>query len=128
MMGAHVMEQRRTVLITGASRGLGLEIARLFARRGCPLILTARGAAALRSGGATSCGRLTEVVALPGDVADRDHAERLVRRGHRALRADRRADQQRLDDRPEPDAGAGALPARPRWRRSSASTSWRRCT
>ncbi|MGH2350663.1 MAG: SDR family NAD(P)-dependent oxidoreductase, partial [Chloroflexota bacterium] len=40
------MELRvHVALITGASRGLGLEIARLFARRGARLLLTARGAA-----------------------------------------------------------------------------------
>ena len=70
----------RVVLITGASRGLGLEIARLFARRGAGLILTARGADALQEA-ADELGQLTEVVALPGDVADRTHAERLVRAG-----------------------------------------------
>ncbi|MBA2447835.1 MAG: SDR family NAD(P)-dependent oxidoreductase, partial [Chloroflexi bacterium] len=41
--------QRRVALITGASRGLGLEIARLYAARGARLILTARGAAALEA-------------------------------------------------------------------------------
>ncbi len=39
--------QLPVVLITGASRGLGLETARLFAKRGFPLILTAREAGAL---------------------------------------------------------------------------------
>ncbi len=72
--------QRRVALITGASRGLGLEIARLYAARGARLILTARGAAALEAA-AEELGRRTDVVALPGDVADRQHAERLVRAG-----------------------------------------------
>ena len=75
------MEPRnRVALITGASRGLGLEIARLFARRTMPLILTARGASALEQAAVALRG-LTEVVALPGDVADAGHAERLVRLG-----------------------------------------------
>jgi NAD(P)-dependent dehydrogenase (short-subunit alcohol dehydrogenase family) len=73
-------DQDKVALITGASRGLGLEIARLFADRGMPLVLTARGAAAL--GAATDeLGDRTEVAALPGDVADREHAEQLVRLG-----------------------------------------------
>jgi NAD(P)-dependent dehydrogenase (short-subunit alcohol dehydrogenase family) len=67
-------------LITGASRGLGLEIARLAARRKMPLILTARGAAALEEA-TRELSALTEVVALAGDVADRAHAERLVHAG-----------------------------------------------
>ena len=37
-----------TVLITGASSGLGLEFARIFASRGCDLILTARSEEKLR--------------------------------------------------------------------------------
>ena len=67
-------------LITGASRGLGLEISRLLARRQVGLILTARGAEALESA-AAELERSTEVLALPGDVANRVHAEELVRRG-----------------------------------------------
>jgi NAD(P)-dependent dehydrogenase (short-subunit alcohol dehydrogenase family) len=67
-------------LITGASAGLGLEISSLFARQGIPLILTARGAAPLGAA-AAELGRSTEVLAIAGDVADRDHADRLVRLG-----------------------------------------------
>jgi NAD(P)-dependent dehydrogenase (short-subunit alcohol dehydrogenase family) len=72
--------QPRVVLITGASQGLGRELARLLARRGDRLVLTARGAAALTTI-ADEVGAHTEVLALPGDVADRAHAERLVRAG-----------------------------------------------
>jgi NAD(P)-dependent dehydrogenase (short-subunit alcohol dehydrogenase family) len=67
-------------LITGASRGLGREIARLFAGRGMPLIITARDAPSLATT-ANELRRWTEVIALPGDVADPAHAERLVRSG-----------------------------------------------
>jgi NAD(P)-dependent dehydrogenase (short-subunit alcohol dehydrogenase family) len=67
-------------LITCASRGLGLEVARLFAGRGMPLVLTAREAPALVAA-ANELRRWTDVFALPGDVADRAHAERLVRSG-----------------------------------------------
>ena len=67
-------------LITGASRGLGLEIARLLARQRARLILTARGAEALRQA-EDELLALTDVVALAGDVADPDHVERLVRLG-----------------------------------------------
>jgi NAD(P)-dependent dehydrogenase (short-subunit alcohol dehydrogenase family) len=68
------------VLITGASRGLGLEIARLCADRGISLILTARGADALNAAAAELRAR-TGVVALAGDVADSAHAEHLVQHG-----------------------------------------------
>ncbi|MBI3974160.1 MAG: SDR family oxidoreductase [Chloroflexi bacterium] len=67
-------------LITGASRGLGLEIARLFARRKMPLVLTARGAEALQAA-VDELRELTDVIGLPGDVSDGAHAERVVRLG-----------------------------------------------
>ncbi len=67
-------------LITGASRGLGREIARLWARRAAPLILTARSPDALQAI-TDELRPLTDVVALAGDVADHAHAERLVRLG-----------------------------------------------
>jgi short-subunit dehydrogenase len=70
----------QVALITGASRGLGLEIARVYARRGLRLILTARGAAPLKQAADELAG-LTNVVAIAGDVADPGHAERLVRAG-----------------------------------------------
>src|SRR5207302_662022 len=72
----------QVALITGASRGLGREVARLLARRGVRLILTARGAEALREA-ADALRPHTDVVALPGDIAIESHAERLVARGLR---------------------------------------------
>lgn len=72
--------QTRVALITGASRGLGLEIARLLARRDTNLILTARGGDALEAAD-RELSQFTEVLALPGDVADRGHAEAIVRSG-----------------------------------------------
>lgn len=67
-------------LITGASRGLGLETTRLLARRGYRLVLTSRGTAALAAV-AEEVARITDVVAIPGDIADAAHAERLVQAG-----------------------------------------------
>lgn len=67
-------------LVTGASRGLGREIARLLARQGAHLILTARGADALQAA-TDELRAVTEVVALPGDVVDPAHVERLVQAG-----------------------------------------------
>src|SRR5919199_241678 len=68
------------VLITGASHGLGREMARLFSRHGAGLILTARGEVDLQAT-VDELRAFTRVVALPGDVADPAHAERLVREG-----------------------------------------------
>ncbi|MBG0827281.1 SDR family NAD(P)-dependent oxidoreductase [Planomonospora sp. ID67723] len=64
----------KTALITGASRGLGLALARALAARDWRLILTARGADALKPV-ADELGAL----ALAGDVADPAHQDRLAR-------------------------------------------------
>jgi len=67
-------------LITGASQGLGLSIAREYAARGISLILTARREAPLERA-AHELSRSTSVLAAAGDVADPAHASALVRRG-----------------------------------------------
>lgn len=72
-MSAHT----RTILITGASRGLGLALARELARRGWNLILDARGAEALESA-RTELAEHTQVVAIPGDVTDPAHRRALA--------------------------------------------------
>jgi NAD(P)-dependent dehydrogenase (short-subunit alcohol dehydrogenase family) len=61
-------------IITGASRGLGLALARSLAHRGWGLVLDARGGDALTR----AWGRAPGVVAIPGDVADADHRRELV--------------------------------------------------
>ena len=65
-------------LITGASRGLGLEVARAFADRGAKLVLAARGRDALEVA-AAELSRRTDVTALAMDVSE--DAERLVAAG-----------------------------------------------
>ncbi len=67
-------------LVTGASRGLGLAIARAYAQRGLHLILTARRQHDLNHV-VDELRSKAEVVALAGDVADARHAERLVEAG-----------------------------------------------
>lgn len=63
-------------LVTGASKGLGREIARLFARRGYRLVLVARGADVLSQVEGELRG-MTEVAAVAEDVSE--DAERIVR-------------------------------------------------
>ena len=72
----------RTALITGASRGLGLALARELARQGWNLIIDARGAQALEAARA-ELAALTNVVAIPGDVTDAAHRQAL----HEAARS-----------------------------------------
>ena len=65
------------VLLTGASRGLGLALARLLAGSGASLVLTTRDGSALETAAAALRGQ-ADVLALAGDVADPAHVERLV--------------------------------------------------
>jgi NAD(P)-dependent dehydrogenase (short-subunit alcohol dehydrogenase family) len=66
-----------TALITGASRGLGLALARALARHGWTLLLDARGGPALEVARA-ELAQHTRVVALAGDVADAAHRAALA--------------------------------------------------
>jgi NAD(P)-dependent dehydrogenase (short-subunit alcohol dehydrogenase family) len=65
-------------IITGASRGLGRALAGALARRGWALVLDARGAADLELV-SRELGQITEVAAVPGDVADPQHRRALVK-------------------------------------------------
>ncbi len=69
--------ENRTALITGASRGLGLELARTLAGDGWTLIVDARGEEALEAARA-ELARWTEVIAIPGDVTDGGHRRALA--------------------------------------------------
>jgi NAD(P)-dependent dehydrogenase (short-subunit alcohol dehydrogenase family) len=66
-----------TALITGASRGLGLALARQLARDGWTLILDARGAATLNEIDA-ELKTLTTVYTVAGDVTDETHRTQLA--------------------------------------------------
>jgi NAD(P)-dependent dehydrogenase (short-subunit alcohol dehydrogenase family) len=63
-----------TAIITGASRGLGLALARALDARGWRLVLDARGAQALEQ----ATRDLSDAAGLPGDVADPAHRRALV--------------------------------------------------
>ncbi len=69
----------RVVLITGASRGLGFEMALELAAQGCVLAITGSAESpALDSAARTLRAAGAEVLALAGDVADAGEAARLV--------------------------------------------------
>jgi len=61
-------------IVTGASRGLGLSLARALDERGWRLVVDARGAATLSE----ATDGLSSVTAIAGDVADSDHRRALV--------------------------------------------------
>src|SRR4051794_16964016 len=68
------MQGMPTGIITGASRGLGLALARELAAQDWKLVVDARDAAEL----ADAVGALEGVVPVPGDVADARHRRELV--------------------------------------------------
>lgn len=67
---------KRTALISGASRGLGLALASSLARRGWDLIIDGRNANALARA-QEELQALTRVTAIAGDVADHAHRKTL---------------------------------------------------
>ena len=71
-------DKMRTALITGASRGLGLALARQLASEGWQLVIDARGAEALEEARAMLAEH-TRVVAIAGDVTDSGHRRELVK-------------------------------------------------
>ena len=64
-------------LVTGASEGIGAEIARCAARDGRALILTARSVDKLNALAADLRGKATDVVVIPADLSQLDEADRL---------------------------------------------------
>jgi len=67
----------RTVVITGASAGIGLACARQFAQAGANVVAVARGTAELEKTRA-ELARLGPVLAIVANVADADAPERIV--------------------------------------------------
>ena len=67
----------QTALITGASRGLGLALARELAQQNWQLIINARGADALEHA-RKELAKWTDVIAIAGDVTDPEHRKALA--------------------------------------------------
>ena len=70
----------RGALVTGASRGLGREIARVLAREGARVVMVARDEAAIEEAARRIRAEGGETHALAGDVADKDATYRIA--GH----------------------------------------------
>ena len=66
-----------TAIITGASRGLGLALARALAGKYWNLVINARGAKALETA-KLELEQITRVTAILGDVADEVHLDQMI--------------------------------------------------
>ena len=66
-----------TAIITGASRGLGLALARALANKHWNLVINARGAKALETA-KLELEQITRVTAILGDVADEVHLDQMI--------------------------------------------------
>ncbi len=69
--------REKIALITGATQGIGLEIARALADEGCSLVLCGRNQARLRSVETQLLGKKARVLAVPCDVRDQKSVARL---------------------------------------------------
>jgi NAD(P)-dependent dehydrogenase (short-subunit alcohol dehydrogenase family) len=67
----------RTILITGASRGLGLALARTLANKGWQLIINAQGGEALEQA-RLELAQITKVIAIAGNIGDAAHRQDLA--------------------------------------------------
>lgn len=75
----------KAALITGGSRGLGLILAREFAREGCKLVICARDEKELDNARVDLEERGAEVVAIRCDISHQDKVERLIREAEAAF-------------------------------------------
>jgi NAD(P)-dependent dehydrogenase (short-subunit alcohol dehydrogenase family) len=70
----------QVVLITGGSRGLGLQLAREFAAQGCRIVICARNREELARAQSDLQARGAEVLPLPCDITDRGQVRELLRK------------------------------------------------
>jgi NAD(P)-dependent dehydrogenase (short-subunit alcohol dehydrogenase family) len=67
----------QTAIITGASRGLGLALAKALAKKNWNLVIDARGKDAFETA-RVELAQHTRVTAIAGDISDEDHAQELI--------------------------------------------------
>ena len=67
----------KTVLITGASKGIGRACALEFSKRGANLVLTSRSTAGLDETAKLTQNNQNQILSLPGDITDRGHVKSL---------------------------------------------------
>lgn len=75
------LHNNKSIIITGASRGLGLALGRALARRGWVLLIDGRDKVALEAARA-ELARHTTVIAIAGDIADPSHRQALAAAAH----------------------------------------------
>lgn len=71
----------KTAIVTGSTKGIGLGIARAFAREGARVVINARNAADCTS----VAKELSGAIAIPADLSKSDEVRRLAREATRAL-------------------------------------------
>src|SRR3954454_20949497 len=76
-MSGRTVPDMPTAIVTGASRGLGLALARALAERGWRLVIDAREPTPLQEA-AAELARRTDGAALAGGLADADHRRGLL--------------------------------------------------
>ncbi len=67
----------KTVLITGASSGIGLDIARGFLEKGSNVVMNARNSEKLAAA-AQALGDASRIAIAPGDIGDKETGEKMV--------------------------------------------------
>ena len=68
----------KTILITGASSGMGLDIARGFLERGSNVVMNARNSEKLAAA-ARALGDENRIAIVPGDIGNKETGEKMVR-------------------------------------------------
>jgi NAD(P)-dependent dehydrogenase (short-subunit alcohol dehydrogenase family) len=74
--------EQKVAVITGASQGIGAALVKAYRDRGYRVVATARSIKPSND---------DEVLAVPGDIADRKTAERAISEGHGSVRPHRHA-------------------------------------